>query len=197
MPALLLAAVLLGAAPTPGGAPATDPAAPRLLGPVELTDENEILVDSPPRTISAVELYGLLGRQDLVDRVHANARARLGLFIAAGAVAAAGVVAGIVFFATAPVMGGASRCNSGDLAYYNSYCQPQWVLHTQGGAFSLVGGLGLGGVMAAVGLLLRPEVLDRVQLDRLIRDANASLPRVELTPWLAPGGGGLLAFTRF
>ncbi len=68
------------------------------------------------------------------------------------------------------------------------------------GAASLVGGLGIAGAIATIGLVVRPEVLNPLKLQELINGYNASLPRaggLRLQPWASPDGGGLVAQGRF
>lgn len=194
---VLLATLARAQAPEPAPPLPPLPAAAPEDRRVELTDDDLLLYGNPPRQVTPVELFQALGRQDLVDRARANAARRLGLFIAAGVLAAGAVAVAAALWATAPEMGGTSRCNSGDLAYYNTVCQPQWVLHTQGGTFALVGGLAAAGVLATFALFTRPDVFTPFELQQFIREHNASLAWLRLTPWLSPAGAGLAARAAF
>ena len=168
-------------------------------GTVEFTDEGQILYGKERRELTPVEFFQLTGRNDLVERAHANASLRRALLIGAGALALVTMTVGAVLLATAPA-GGNTACNSGDNVLYNYYCQPQSYLHNWVGGVLLVAGLGISGAIATVGLTLRPEVLNSLRLQELIDQYNASLARpasVRLMPWLSPAGGGLVAGASF
>jgi hypothetical protein len=115
-------------------------------------------------------------------------------------VAAVALGVGIALLATSPVMTGAVRCNSGDLEYYNSYCQPQWVLHQVSGTVTLGVGLAAASVLATLGLWARPDVLTPYELRKFIKEHNASLgpvSRLRVAPWLSTQGAGLSASAQF
>jgi hypothetical protein len=192
------------ASPPPPAVPA--PSAPPVVAAAEeravlITDDDRIFYGTPKQQLTPVQLFEATGRQDLVERARANLKRRTVLFITAGALAAVALAVGVGFLATSPVMGGSSRCNDGDLGYYNSYCQPQWVLHQQVGTATLVTGLAAAGILASFGYWARPDVLTPFELRKFIRQYNASLSEppasLRLVPWVSPDGAGLTARATF
>lgn len=194
--ALLLAASLAHAQAAEAPAAPTPTEEPQ----VEFTDDNRIVYGPERRELTPVQLFEVMGRRDLVARAQLNATRRIVLAVSAGALAAAGVTVAIVMMLTTPPTVGATPCNAGNNDLYNTYCQPQYVLHYTVSTVSLVAGLAGAGILATYAVLANPDVYSAYQLERLIHTYNASRAgpaSLRVLPWALPGGAGLVASARF
>lgn len=168
------------------------------------TDDYKILYGEARKELTAVQLFEVLGRTDLVEQANTNAKRRTVLMISGISVAAVGLVAGIVLLATSPnLMTG--RCNM-EAAYLNDVCLPLNSLHQVGGAASIAGGIIIGAILGSVAWWSRPEVFTRYEMGKFIDQHNAELVNAnkkptsfhfELSPSVSPSFAGLVATGSF
>jgi hypothetical protein len=167
---------------------------------VTFTEDEKILYGAERKELTPLELFGVLGRTDLLERSKENTERRKWLLISAIAVAAVGVGVGIAVLATGPNLEN-GRCNS-DVTYYNSVCVPANTAHQAGGIAAIGGGLVIGGILASIAWWSRPEVFTRYELQKFIDQHNASLAtggktpssfKLEVTPAVSAAFAGLVA----
>jgi hypothetical protein len=171
---------------------------------VIFTDDYKILYGETHRELTAVQLFEVLGRSDLVAQANTNSKRRTALVISGVSVAVVGLGAGIALLATAPNLQ-TGRCNM-EADYYNNVCLPRNSAHQIGGAASIAGGIIIGAILGSVAWWSRPEVFTRYELGKFIDQHNAELVNAskkpssfhfELSPSVSPSFAGLVATGTF
>jgi hypothetical protein len=187
-------------------APVPTPAAPPIIAAEEdrsvvVTDDDELLYGAARQKVTNVELFKLLGRDDLLVQSAQNEQRRTVLAITGGGVAVAGLAIGIALLATAPdlTMG---ACGV-DIRLYNEQCRAEAAGHQVGGIVGIAGGLLVGGLLASIAYWSRPEVFTRAELRKFVNEHNATIGapkstlRLELRPAVSPAFSGLVASGTF
>lgn len=183
--------------PPPGEAPST-PLPPAFFERMLSVDEKgRVYEGRARRLLSREEVFARLERPDLLEESEELSRRRVALAISAGLVAVTGTAVGIALIVLAPPIN-TVECEA-DVHTYNEVCVPR---HR---AYQLAGGVVLGSTFVVATLLAtlawwtKPDVLSRDELTREIATYNAKLkkrlaPPVSwrVTPYLGPGGGGLV-----
>jgi hypothetical protein len=171
---------------------------------VTYTEDDKILYGAERKELTPVELFGVLGRTDLLQKSKDNGERRKWLLVSAIAVAVVGVGVGIAVLATGPHLE-SGRCNT-DVIYFNDVCTPANTAHQAGGIAAISGGLVIGGILASIAWWSRPEVFTRYELQKFIDAHNASLAnggkspssfRLEVTPAVSAAFSGLVASGTF
>lgn len=153
------------------------------------------------KELSHRELFSRLGRTDLLAQSDAVQTRRTVLFVAAGAVAVAGLITGTVLLATSPNLA-TPQCEN-DVAVYNEICVPQARQHLTGGVVAYAGGVVGALVLGGLAFLSDPRVLDVDGTSRLVGLYNAQLLRtmrangVTVVPVVTTGGAMMAASLRF
>jgi hypothetical protein len=159
-PASLALAVLL----------AMPAAAQQLRAEVEFTQSGALLQDGV--TLTPRDFFLLAGRTDLVERSDRNLLARRWLFVSAAAVLLAVVVVGSVILALTPKIE-KPYCLSSFARF--SECSDYESLYARGGVATMIVGVPLAGLLAALGWWQSPDVLSRRDLAPVVDAYNAGL----------------------
>jgi hypothetical protein len=194
------------AAPAPTPTVVPTPAAPPIVAVEEdrsvvLTDDDELLYGAARQKVSNVELFKLLGRDDLLAQSAQNEQRRTVLAITGGGVAVAGIAVGIALLATAPDLT-QGPCGV-DIKLYNEQCRAEAAAHQIGGIVGIAGGVLVGGLLGSIASWSRPEVFTKSELRKFVNEHNTAIGapkstlRLQLRPALSPGFSGLVASGTF
>lgn len=153
-------------------------------------------------SISPTEFYTRVQRTDLAARAEERRRQRIWLMGGGGAVAVAGVVAGILVMSTAQNTN-TPGCNA-DVSTHNA-CLESSSKTSTAGALILTAGLAVGTGLFTWGVLTPEMVTTPNETVRLATEYNLALAqkhgatgaRLQILPTLAPGHAGLVARVSF
>jgi hypothetical protein len=165
---------------------------------------NDVYIGSNKQQLSAIEFYRMVGRPDLVPAVHAQQSKRGWLYLTSVLFLGAGIASGIVVMNNAQDLNDPS-CFAQGTASYNK-CVDSNSKTTLLGAGLIAGGAIMGGLFFTLAANTSDMVTSPDETAVMAARYNQGLsrkltseapPRVEVTPVIGKGGGGLAAVMRF
>ena len=163
--------------------------------PVTLGDRGEIFLGSPPRPVSQAELFETVGRPDLAEEARAVVGRRTALIVTGAALGVASVATGLGLMLTS------NPFSDGDCGPRpaNTYCVVSApCAKCEAGPIILGAGLVSAGVLLIIGLRLREDLLTPPELRRFLFGLpGVRASQLQLTPWLGPTAGGVMARLAF
>lgn len=154
--------------------------------------------------LPARDVFGRMGRTDLLEQSNTLSRRRTGLAVSAAILGVASVAVGVSLIALAP-WPGTPVCEA-DVFYYNDVCVPRYHAYQNAGSAVLVAGLISSAVLAGLAWNTNPDVLNRDEMTKLVSAYNAKMKKslvgidpssLRIAPWVGPNGGGVAAMMRW
>jgi hypothetical protein len=159
--------------------------------------------------IAREDFYMALGRPDLIEKCQAASSRRVLLYTSAIVVGLAGAVGAGVSWGTLPDLN-SGFCVAHVENYNSDACAGRYKAQQAMGAAFLVGGLGVGGLLATFGYWSSPDVIGSDEAAALISKHNAALlqrsrasgpssflQQLRVTPYATLDGGGVITTLRF